>query len=298
MDRFDFVEHFNEDIDSILDGQPQNRNKEDQAKYNDLLSLAAILAETDIIPENGKKQMLRRQLVKRCLAENTAGRNKEAIMRNFFKKRRPALLVGSFALVAMLGFYLISPATLTAMAENIGNILKIGPYVTLINEDSTPEPPKTNPLTPEQQAQLDRNGYVEIQNENGTMVVSTWGEPPVDKVNYSNLVDAQQGVSYKLLAPQYLPEGYSFKSAETYRGSKEYINLEFQGPGKDIILMQRLMNEQTKYETGGKVVPVNINGQTGAWVDSSLTWDKDGINYILIAKGLSQDEILKIAESI
>jgi hypothetical protein len=238
----------------------------------------------------------------RCLAHNTSRNKKEAIMKNFFGIHRPALLAGSFAMVALLGFYLIFPGTLTAMAQSIGNALKLGPYVTITQNDQTvPDQSAVHPLTPEQQAQLDKNGYVEYTDANGNLcIIGTWGKPPVDTVNYSSLADAQQGVSYKLLAPKYLPKGYSFKNAECYKDSKEYITLNYQGPGKDLVLMQRLMNEQTKYETGtdGEIEPIMINGNSGAWVDSALIWDKDGVNYTIFNKGFSKDEIVKIAESL
>jgi hypothetical protein len=300
MEQFDLVKHFSEDVDNILAGDPQVSRPELQSEYNDLLNLAAVLASADLAPESQKQQILRRQLINRCLAKNTAEDNKEVIMKNFLRKHRPAMLTCSFAMVAMLGFYLIFPGVLTAMANSIGNILKLGPYVTLIADDAAPEPAPATPLTAEQQAQLDKNGYVEYTDKNGNLVlISTWGEPPVDKVNYSKLADAQKGVSYKLLVPTYLPQGYSFKNAECYKGSQKYITLNFQGPGQDITLMQRLMNEQTKYEAAGeKVEPVTINGNNGAWVDSSLTWGIDDVNYILIAKGQSKDEIMKIAESV
>jgi len=301
MDQFDLVKHFNEDVDSILVGKPKANRKEAPAEYDNLLNLAAVLA-TDLIPENGKQQILRRQLMNRCLAKNTARNNKEAIMKNFFGKHRPALLAGSFAMVALLGFYLIFPGSLTAMAKGIGNILKLGPYVTIIQADNTaPVSSNANPLTSEQQAQLDKNGYVEFTDKDGNpCIVGTWGKPPVDTVNYSNLADAQQGVSYKLLAPTYLPKGYSFKNAECYKGSQDYITLNFKGSGKDIILMQRLMNEQTKYElgTGGKIEPVIINGNNGAWDDLILIWNIGDVNYTLIANGCSRDEVKKIAESV
>ncbi len=300
MDQFDLVKHFNEDVDSILDGKPKANRKEAPAEYDNLLNLATVLA-TDLIPQNGKQQILRRQLMNRCLAKNTARNNKEAIMKNFFGKHRPALLAGSFAMVALLGFYLIFPGSLTAMAKGIGNILKLGPYVTIIQADNTdPVPSKANPLTSEQQAQLDKNGYVEYTDKNGhPCVVSTWGQPPTNKVNYSNLADAQQGISYTILAPTYLPKGYSFKNAECYEGSQDHITLNFQGSGKDIILMQRLMNEQTKYELGSdKIEPVTINGNNGAWYDSTLTWNIGDVNCTLIAEGCSKEEIIKIAESV
>lgn len=293
MHQFNFMEKFNADVDRILAGNSQASRKELQTEYDDLLNLAVVLAEADIAPEKTKKQILRRQMINRCTQN---ANNKEAIMKNFLGKHRPALLACSFALVALLGFYLILPGTFTAMANSI---LKLGPYVTLINENTDPDPSAATPLTAEQRAQLDKNGYLEFTDENDNLItIGKRANPTVDIVNYANLADAQKGVSYKLLAPTYLPEGYSFKNAECYKGSKEYITLNFQGPGKDIILMQRLMNEQTQYETGGKVEAVKINGNNGAWIDSSLTWQIDDVNYTLIAKGCSKDETMKIAESV
>ncbi len=301
MEQFDFVKYFNEDVDSILAGKPQANSQQVQSEYDHILNLAAVLAETNLDPKNGKKQMLRRQLMNRCLAKNKARNNKEAIMKNLFGKHRPVLLAGSFVLVAVLSFSLIFPGALTATAKSIGNILNLGSYVTIVSDMPAPDPSTVKPLTPEQQAQLDKNGYVEIVEDDGSVItIGTRDEPTVDTVNYSSLADAQQGVSYKLLAPTYLPKGYSFKNAECYEGSKEYITLNFQGSGKNIILMQRIMNEQTKYVMGtdGQVEPVTINGNKGAWDDLNLIWNIGDVNYTLIANGCSKEEIKKIAESV
>lgn len=301
MDQSNLVKHFSEDVDNILAGNPQAGPRELPSEYNDLLNLAAVLAETDLTPVNGKQQMLRRQLINRCLARKTARNNEEAIMRNFWGQHRAALLAGSFAMVALLGFYLIFPGSLTAMAKGIGNVLKLGSYVTVISDIPAPDPANVKPLSPEQQAQLDKNGYVEYTDENGNLVtIGTKPEPPIEIDNYSSLAHAQKGVAFKLLAPDYLPQGYSFKNAECYKGSKEYITLIFQGPGKNIILMQRLMNEHTQYVLGtdGKVESAIINGNHGAWDDSNLIWNIDDVNYTLFANGQSKDEIMKIAESV
>lgn len=299
MDQFDMVKQFNEDLDSILNGGPRTSGNKVQTQHDDLLDLAVALAETKPTPDSGKQQVLRRQLINRCREHYTVRNKKEAVMKNFFRKRRIAPVACSFALAALFGFYLILPGTFTAMAKDLGTILKLGPYVTLIEDNTAPGPSSVSPLTPEQEAELDKNGYVQFTAEDGGLVtISTWGKPSVDTVEYTSLADAQTGVSYKLLAPAYLPEGYSFKNAECYKGSKDYITLNFQGPGKDIILMQRVMKEQTKYEAGGKFEPIMINGNSGAWVDSGLIWNKGGVNYILFAKGFSKDEIKKIAESI
>lgn len=300
MDQMDLVKRFNDDLDSILTGKPQTNSNQNKTEYGDLLNLAAVLAQTDSSPDNGRQQILRRQLVNRCRENDTAGNKKEAFMNIFSGKHRLALVACSLALAALIGVNLILPGSFSAMAKEIGTILKIGPYVTLIDSSTTaPDPASVDPLTPEQRQQLDKNGYVQYTADDGSLIsISSWGRPPVDTVNYASLLDAQNGVSFELQSPEYLPQGYSFKNAECYKGSKEYMTMRFQGPGKDIVLMLRLMNENTKYESGGKLEPVMINGNNGAWVDSELVWDKDGVNYTLFANDLSKDEIRKIAESI
>ncbi len=114
-------------------------------------------------------------------------------------------------------------------------------------------------------------------------------------------------MSFKLLTPEYLPAGYSFKEAEGFKDAEngqafdESINLFYKEPGKDIILMQRVLGEDSELSTGtnGKSDSVKINGETGAWLESnSLAWKKAGVVYALSFNGLSQKEALKIARSV
>lgn len=300
MDRFNFMKNFTEDIDHIVTGNPQATRKGMQSEYDDLLNLAKVLVKTELVTENENQQMLRRQLINRCLKKKSRY-NKEVIMKNFLGKHRTALIACSLAMLVVLGSCCIFPHTMTAMAKSISNVLKLGSYVTVVSDTPAPDPSSINPLTPEQQSQLDKNGYVEFTDENGNrVIIGHQAEPAADKVNYSSLADAQQGVSYKLLVPTYLPAGYSFDNAECFKGSKDYITLNYQGPGKNIALMQRALNEDTQYElaTDGKVEPVVINGREGVWDDSNLIWNIDDVNYILFAQGLSKEEIMNIAESV
>lgn len=302
MDQFDLVKQFNDDLDSMLIGEPQVKSGHIQTQYNDLLNLAVVLAETELSSEKSQQQVLRRQLINRCREHYSATNKKEAIMRNFFGKHRPVLLAGSFAMVAIISFYLIFPGAFTAMAKDIKAFLKIGPYVTLINVDEEQQAPaeqsRKSRLTTEQQAELDKNGYVKWTDKDGYTVGVSTRRITEDMINYASLAEAQKAASFKLLAPKYLPDGFSFNNASRYKDDQDCITLNYQGAGKEIILMVQLMNEKNNYAIGGKLEPVVINGNKGCWVDSDLVWDKDGINYELFAKGLSKDEIMKIAESI
>lgn len=304
MEEFDLVKQFNEDVDSILAGKPQTERNDLQSEYDDLLDLATVLTGTNPIPEKGTQQALRRDLINRCLAQNSTGSHKEAIMKNIFSRHRSALLAGSFAIIALLGLYLIFPGKMIAMAKDIGNIFKIGsngPYVVQIDDKSPREQSAKKSLTPEQQAQLDKNGYYEFTDDKGNVWKVGTGDKgsQANTVNYTSLADAQKNLSFKLLAPKFLPEGYSFNNAERYKDDKEeYITLNYKGPGKDIILIQEIIPYPGAGESAETIEPVTVNGNSGAWVDSSLTWNINKVNYALFAEGFSKDEIIKIAESV
>ncbi|MEN6326665.1 MAG: DUF4367 domain-containing protein, partial [Syntrophomonas sp.] len=194
---------------------------------------------------------------------------------------------GSLALIFMLTLTLVFPGTVTAVADNVGDniakMLKLGKYSTVVQMNDL-EPAEKKELTEEEKAQVAKERK----------------EMDEAFINYTSIEDAQKIASFKVKTPEYLPEGYTFKEAKSIKGSGDYINIYYKGSGRDIILMERAMNEDTAfvYGTNGKVEEVDINGVTGALEDSNVMWEKDGVSCSLVCHGFEPAEALKIARSI
>ncbi len=221
--------------------------------------------------------------------------------------RRPVPLYGKVAIVALFALTLAFHGNLMAVAnnaaDNIIKILKLGNYSSVIQvEDEVSNQPD---LSQEQKDELLKGGTITLQTPDGEVVIKgkdpSRDAYPKGTVSYSSLIEAQKGACFKVLSPEYLPSGYAFKEARGFKESQYYMNLYFKGPGKDILLSMRMMNQETGFVLGtnGPVESVDINGVTGAWMEPhSVLWEKDGVSYDLVCKGFSKEEIMQIARSI
>lgn len=233
--------------------------------------------------------------------------NKEGMgvkLKELFAARRPGVLVGTCAIIIMLAIAMVYPGKLTAVASSVSDsVLKtfnLGEYSVVIQmKDTAPEEKVT--LTPEQNEKLAKEGFVEIETADGTISIGTNPTEEAMRDTYASLAEAQKVAGFRVGCPSYLPEGYAFKEAKAYEGSNQYMDLYFNGPGKDIILMERLMNKDTAYveSTNAEVEAVDINGVRGVWeAPHTVTWEKDGVNYSLFCKGFNKEEALKVARSV
>jgi len=271
------AKHFIQDLDSILKGEQLYKTGDTTPEYEQVLQLASVLKDTDFSSESKTREGLRRRLMNRCL--NNHRSNKEVIMNKLWVGRRPALILGTAAVIAMFGFALMSPGKMMAMAnevaDNISKILRLSNNMAVVQMES--KTPQNAELDREEREGLRKEG-VSIQTSSGEVIVTSkeavTGADVVEitskdvgindedqmlpgTVSYASLAEAQEAVCFKILTPEILPLGYSFKEAQGYQGSDQYINLYFSGPGKDIILMQRIMNQNTSFvlATDGPVDP-------------------------------------------
>ena len=244
--------------------------------------------------------------------EDMAERVKSAVISGPKKRssllRRSASFCGKVAaVVALFVVTLVFHGNLMAMAgdaaDNIIKILNLGNYSSVIQVEDKAS--NQQALSQEQKDELLKGGTITIQTPDGAVVIKgkdpSMGAYPEGTVPYSSLIEAQKGACFKVLSPGYLPSGYAFKEARGFKDSKYYMDLYFTGPGKDIVLSQRMMNQETGFVLGtnGPVESVDINGVTGAWVEPhSVLWEKDGVSYDLICKGFSKEEIVQVARSI
>lgn len=122
--------------------------------------------------------------------------------------------------------------------------------------------------------------------------------------------EAQELASFKLLAPAYLPEGYSEKEAivDCFNDTCDYISLIYENAeGKELRIEQQ--HFQGAYGSGksiGNVVDdkeVAVNGKKATLITTShenlkfIVWSNYNTEYSVNGY-LSEDEILRVAESL
>lgn len=125
-----------------------------------------------------------------------------------------------------------------------------------------------------------------------------------------SLEEARKKASFKILTPEYLPEGYEFSSAMIYNNSKfspesqtsETVELTYTKDKAIIDLTETVSKNQSSDDAiMDKSEDIKINGIEGKYVSMGkmkfLRWKLGDVNLNLCAS-LEKDEMLKIAESI
>ncbi|MEN6390145.1 MAG: DUF4367 domain-containing protein [Syntrophomonas sp.] len=285
MDEDILVSQFNKDLDDILEGKCPEPHGDTSREYTAALDLAGRLKENNFVSESTRLRL------RQHMSREYSSMKKESFMNRIIAKRKPALMVGTAAAVILLAVALALPGNLAAVAkDSIARTFKIGKYVTVIQEpDQAPgslpgEPPKDGTILPD------------------GSVLRVGSEEPAETVYYSSLAEAQKVAGFKILTPGYLPAGYTFKEAKGLGTYADYMQLVYDGNGKEISIIMTKMSEQNKFEvaTNGQVEQVDINGGQGTWSEpNNVMWEKDDVNYSLdCSPGLGRAEAVKIAESI
>jgi outer membrane lipoprotein-sorting protein len=124
-----------------------------------------------------------------------------------------------------------------------------------------------------------------------------------------SLEEARKKVSFKILTPQYLPEGYTFNYSMAYNNSEyssdqifETVELTYTKEQDSISLAETVYENQSSNDAFmDKGEDIKINGMKGKYISMGktklLTWKLGNVNLSLCAS-LEKDELLKIAESI
>lgn len=129
------------------------------------------------------------------------------------------------------------------------------------------------------------------------------------KIIYSSLEDAQSDADFDIKIPEYIPDGFEFADAYTFKDengntSGLYRNLEYADKnGKKIVLYERFINEETAFvaTTNGEIEEIEINGRKTVITDNrNLSFEtEDNVSVSILAKDcITKDELIKIAESI
>lgn len=125
-----------------------------------------------------------------------------------------------------------------------------------------------------------------------------------------SLEEARKKASFKILTPDYLPEGYEFNSSMIYNNSQfspenqisETVELTYIKDKAIINLAETVSKNQSSDATVmDKGENIQINGIDGKYLSMGktklLTWKLGDVNLSLYAS-LEKDEMLKVAESI
>ena len=314
-DEQDWADRFGRDVDGLLNQVGQTDPKPLPTEYRQALDLARTLATVDFSDESQVRHTLRRRLLNQIGAREGWQLRKEYIMRTFFRQRRAAVILASVVLVGLLVVTLAWPGALTAAAQAIEDFVQslgVGPHTTVRQVDpewATAHPQRPLPATPvvEQRGRL-WTIRTAIGNFGGNPLPGN--DAAVKRFDTFN--EAQAAAPFDLRKPGYLPAGYTLR--ETMVTPSEWAFLFYDGPYGDIILVQALV--YTRVEkisetemvgtsssigilTDGPIEEVELNGRRAAWVeDRSLTWEAEGVSFLLGGPSLSLGEAIRIAESL
>jgi len=236
--------------------------------------------------------------------------------------------VAMFAILAGVLFF--SPST-RALADNI--IRQIGGIIFV---QATPQPGSTDngkemagqqaTVSPEQQAAIQQTKMAFVADATPQ---ADGGQKANQQNNDQPVLDAgavSQQVGFTVLAPAYLPDGYTASSAGWKLSSEipsgdainrinvkagllgvtegAFINYVNQSAGGILTLEEfKAQPGQSKTVDIPNIEDVTVRGQSGAWISdmggmSFLAWEENGITYLVVGNPLSQDEALKVAESL
>ncbi|USG66643.1 DUF4367 domain-containing protein [Brevibacillus ruminantium] len=286
-------QRFLQDVDQIIQGKQLQKSQDTSPEYDEIMELCSALREIDIPLDKETRERIRDKAGFRPQSNTDQSAREDMLMRKIFGSRFVAGKVAAVAIVAILGASMFSEP-LRALAYNaslsISKIVQLG-YSSVMQVDPTEESDTAQPTA-------DHAENVKISTVDKTGQVET----DISYISYASLAEAQNHVGFKLKGPAYLPAGYAFTQAKGFEGADEYMNLYFNdGSKREIVLFQRIMNEETAFglATSDPVETVEINGVKGAWMESgTLMWEKDGVSYTLVCKGIGKEEAMKIAKSI
>jgi len=313
-DERDWADRFSRDVDGLLNEAGRTDSEPRPTEYRQALDLARTLATTDFSAESRMRQALRRRLLNRIGTREGWYRQKEYIMRTFFRKLRLVVALASAVLAAFLVVALAWPDALTAMAQSIRDfvqILSVGEHTTVYQVD--PDSAASRPQwTPSARPRVElrwtiRTPIGDYSNH------AAFGQDPT--VHYCSTFDEAQTITpFRLRQPDYIPEDYAFLDAMVPPPPANEAFLFYKSPDDKIVLIEmpvytrvEVIDETTMTVAGvwfgltteEPVEEVTLNGQRAAWVEGyGLVWEAEDIICILGGPDLSLEEAIRIAKSL
>ncbi|MGE5223317.1 MAG: DUF4367 domain-containing protein, partial [Omnitrophica WOR_2 bacterium] len=192
----------------------------------------------------------------------------------------------SFAMVAVIAIVLIFSPSARAFAQSILRQFGVGGYIFV---QGTSEPT----VSPEEQATLQAIGKPMIQPANDAAAAS-------------------QLAGFTVLAPSYLPVGYTADNQpggwtviHEINGVMASITYDNQADDDHLTIQEQMVRqgEPNTVINRPDIQDVTVRGQPGAWMPTGggknlLAWEENGITYMIISNKLPKDEVLKVAESL
>ncbi len=114
-------------------------------------------------------------------------------------------------------------------------------------------------------------------------------------------------LNFKLLEPEYIPEGYSFLYAEGFSDgdgnvSGDYAVIGYSNGKNVFTIHERIINDETKFTASfdEPVTETNIHGCTAAISEHSADWEENGISVSVLSgnSSVTGGELIKVAESV
>lgn len=132
-------------------------------------------------------------------------------------------------------------------------------------------------------------------------------DPEDSQMTFASIDEAQETAVFDLKVPSYLPEGYSLKRVYAFKDddgsvSGEYVNFVYANGDKEIYVYERLINEETAFETGtsGDLKEITINGRNAVIMDGTdiNLETEDDVSVGIYGKGnITEEDLIKMAES-
>lgn len=153
------------------------------------------------------------------------------------------------------------------------------------------------------------NGKTDVYDAKGNRLGTIGnGKPDEDNktaVFEKDLSKAVSQLSFKPLLPKDLPSGYAFEKAKLYKDDEgkvtgDVVDLFYSDNAHQIFVQERKISKATTYTyaTDDAVQKTTVNGHTAAISGGcSIDWEADGTSIGITAKGLSTDQLIKLASS-
>lgn len=314
MNRKKFEDSFSIDMENYIN--EKEKIKTDDEEYRDLLELGEELSNKDFSENGHKTEIFEKTLV---------NIKKSKGVDNVKKSNKTIIKVASFALICILGISGMRTSFAQELVDKIVSFISIS-HVTVYEEPiynegdiiQVPEELKGkifdqegNPIL-EFAAGIPKTLYTSDGEEidriaTDTLKIITVAEAKKeDNLIVSDTKRLNDYTCFEVILPTYLPKGYEFDRAEFFKDengvveNSKYISLFFKNMGtKEYIYMQqRFADKETAYEAGGKKIEqLSINGADAILYDNNLDWEDNGVIYALSGRGISREELIKVAES-
>ncbi len=209
------------------------------------------------------------------------------------RSKHPALRVAvlTLSVLAILSATILFSPSARAFADGV--IRQVGGYIFVqgnqpINLKGEPDP-------------------IRVVKTLGSVSIETIGKVP----SANTPAEASQLAEFTVLAPSYLPNGYTAMSAwmVTSQDDSKVVTNAYKGTVNHFLIINQWKNDggATQSYAKDQIVDVSVRGRSGVWLPdtvngpagkNALVWAEGSKTYSLITDSLPLNEMLKVAESL